>query len=333
MENLFKYAIIRIFQTLIVIFVGLTIVFFAPRLTPMDPVQSTIMRAYSLSGIDPSAVKSLVETLKDLYGLKGTIWEQYINFWKRLFKGDLGPSLSMFPTPVIEIIGKALPWTIGLLFITTLIAWFLGIILGTFVGYFPDKKISRFISIIITCIYPVPYYIIALILIFLFAYIFPIFPLMGGAGIGVKPTLNLDFISSVIKHGFLPAISLIIGTLCFIFMTQRALTSTLISSDFISFAEIAGIPHRKILLYLIRNSMLPQITDLTLFLGSIFGGALMTEIVFSYPGIGQILYTSILQSDYNLMMGISIFSVLGVAIAALILDLIYPLLDPRIRIK
>jgi len=333
MENLFKYAIIRIFQTLIVIFVGLTIVFFAPRLTPMDPVQSTIMRAYSLSGIDPSAVKSLVETLKDLYGLKGTIWEQYINFWKRLFKGDLGPSLSMFPTPVIEIIGKALPWTIGLLFITTLIAWFLGIVLGTFVGYFPDKKISRFISIIITCIYPVPYYIIALILIFLFAYIFPIFPLMGGAGIGVKPTLNLDFISSVIKHGFLPAISLIIGTLCFIFMTQRALTSTLISSDFISFVEIAGIPRRKILLYLIRNSMLPQITDLTLFLGSIFGGALMTEIVFSYPGIGQILYTSILQSDYNLMMGISIFSVLGVAIAALILDLIYPLLDPRIRIK
>ncbi len=333
MEKFWRYALVRIFQTLIVIFIGITIVFFAPRLTPMDPVQSVIMRAYALSGVDPDVVNKLVETLKDLYGLKGTLWEQYIRFWKYLLKGDLGPSLTMFPTPVTSLIGRSLPWTIGLLLISTLIAWLLGIILGTFVGYFPEKKFSKILSIIITCIYPVPYYIIALILIFLFAYIFPIFPLMGGVSIGLKPTFSLNFIISVIKHGFLPAISLIIGTTCFIFMTQRALTSTLISSDFIVFAEIAALPRKKILSYLVRNSMLPQITDLALFLGSIFGGALMTEIVFSYPGIGQILYSAILQSDFNLMMGISIFSIIGVALAALILDLIYPLLDPRVRIR
>lgn len=333
MENYVKYIITRFIQTLIVIFIGITIVFFAPRFTPMDPVQSVIMRAYSQSTVDASVIQGLVETLKDLYGLRGTIWEQYIRFWKHLLKGDLGPSFTMFPTPVIQIIFKALPWTIGLLLTSTLIAWLLGIILGTLVGYFPNKSLSKILSIIITCIYPIPYYIIALILIFMFCYIFPIFPLMGGVQIGLKPSFSLTYILSVIKHGFLPALSLIIGTTCFIFMTQRALVSTLIASDFIVFSEVAGLSRKRIFLYLIRNSMLPQITDLALFLGGIFGGALMTEIVFSYPGIGQILYSAILQSDFNLIMGISIFSVVGVAFAAFILDLIYPLLDPRIRVK
>ncbi|MEM2260716.1 MAG: ABC transporter permease [Candidatus Methanomethylicaceae archaeon] len=333
MENYLKYVTIRLIQTLIVIFIGITIVFFAPRFTSMDPVQSVIMRAYAQSTVDPQVIQNLVETLKDLYGLRGSIWEQYLRFWKHLLRGNLGPSFTMFPTPVIEIILKSLPWTIGLLLISTLIAWVLGIILGTLAGYFPNYKISKFLSIVITFLYPVPYYIIALILIFLFCYVFPIFPLLGGAGIGLKPSLNFSFILSVIKHGFLPALSLIIGTTCFIFMTQRALVSTLIGSDFIVFSEIAGLSRRKIFFYLIRNSMLPQITDLALFLGSIFGGALMTEIVFSYPGIGQILYSAILQSDFNLIMGISIFSVVGVAFAAFILDLIYPLLDPRIRIR
>lgn len=333
MENYTKYIIIRFIQTLIVIFIGITIVFFAPRFTPMDPVQSVIMRAYSQSTVDPQVIQNLVETLKDLYGLRGSIWEQYFRFWKHLLMGDLGPSFTMFPTPVIEIILKALPWTVGLLLTSTLIAWIIGIILGTLVGYFPNNKFSKILSVIITCLYPVPYYIIALILIFIFCYIFPIFPLMGGVSIGLKPSFSWNFITSVIKHGFLPAVSLVIGTTCFIFMTQRALVSTLIGSDFVVFSEIAGLSRKKIFFYLVRNSMLPQITDLALFLGSIFGGALMTEIVFSYPGIGQILYSAILQSDFNLIMGISIFSVVGVAFAAFILDLIYPLLDPRIRVR
>ncbi|HPU43952.1 MAG TPA: ABC transporter permease [Dictyoglomaceae bacterium] len=333
MENFVRYIILRIFQTLIVIFIGVTIVFFVPRLTPMDPVAGTINRINAYSPMDPKAVEKLVDTLKDLYGLKGNLLEQYIRFWTRLIKGDLGPSLAMFPTPVVDVINKALPWTIGLLVTSTIIAWLLGIILGTVVGYSPNKKWAQVISIIITCIYPVPYYIIALILVFIFAYIFPIFPLMGGTSIGLRPSFSFHFLFSLIEHGFLPAISLIIGTTCFIFMTQRALISSLTSSDFINFAEIAGLPHKKIRSYLIRNSMLPQITDLALSLGSIFGGALMTEFVFSYPGIGQILYSAILQADFNLIMGISIFSIIGVAFAALILDLIYPLLDPRIRYK
>jgi peptide/nickel transport system permease protein len=333
MENFLKYIIPRFFQWIIVIFVGVTIVFIVPRLTPMDPVQSTISRITALTDTNPEAMEKLINTLKDLYGLKGSLLEQYLRFWKHLFIGDLGPSLTMFPATVIEVIKISLPWTIGLMTISTIIAWFLGVILGTFAGYFSNRKWSQIIGTIVMCIYPIPYYIIALTLVLLFAYVFPIFPLMGGVSIGLKPSLSWSFITSLLKHGFLPAVSLIIGTVGWIFMSQRALISRLTTSDFIVFAETAALPRRKILFYLIRNSMLPQVTDLALSLGGIFSGALVTEWVFSYPGIGQILYSAILQGDFNLMMGISIFSIIGIATAALILDLIYPLLDPRIRYK
>lgn len=333
MENFLKYIIPRLFQWLIVIFVGVTIVFVVPRLTPMDPIQTIISRITALVDTNPEAIEKLVETLKDLYGLRGNLLEQYLRFWKHLLLGDLGPSLTMFPATVIDIIRTSLPWTIGLMMISTIVSWLLGVFLGTLAGYFSDRKWSQVLATVVMCIYPIPYYIIALILVLLFAYIFPIFPLMGGASIGLRPSFSWNFITSLLKHGFLPALSLIIGTIGWIFMSQRALTSRLIASDFIVFAETASLPRRKILSYLIRNSMLPQVTDLALFLGGIFSGALMTEWVFSYPGIGVVLYSAIMQGDFNLMMGISIFSIIGIATAALVLDFIYPLLDPRIRYK
>jgi len=333
MENLLKYIIPRIFQWMIVIFVGVTIVFIVPRLTPMDPVQSIISRVTALIDTDPKAIEKLVETLTDLYGLRGSLLEQYLRFWKHLLSGDLGPSLTMFPASVVDIIKISLPWTIGLMTISTIIAWLLGIILGTLAGYFSNKRWSQILGTVVMCIYPIPYYIIALILVLLFAYLLPIFPLMGGASIGLKPSFSWSFIASLFKHGFLPALSLVIGTIGWIFMSQRALISRLVASDFIVFAETASLPRKKILSYLIRNSMLPQITDLALSLGGIFSGAIITEQVFSYPGIGVVLYSAILQGDFNLMMGISIFSIIGIATAALVLDLIYPLLDPRIRYK
>lgn len=333
MENLLKYIISRLFQWLIVVVVGITVVFIVPRFTPMDPIQTTLSRVTAYSYIDPDAINRMIETLKDLYGLKGTLFQQYVNFWKHLLLGDLGPSLSLFPTSVMDVIRTSLPWTIGLLAVSTFLSWIIGILLGALAEYFSNRKWSQILGTLIMCIYPVPYYIIALILVLLFAYIIPIFPLVGGAAIGLKPALSWKFITSLIKHGFLPAVSLMIGSVGWIFLSQRSLISRLISSDFIIFAETAALPRKKILSYLIRNSMLPQITDLALQLGSIFSGALITELVFSYPGMGYILYSAILQADFNLIMGISIFSIIGVSTAALVLDVIYPFLDPRIRYK
>ncbi|MBC7320749.1 ABC transporter permease, partial [bacterium] len=130
MENLTKYIISRLFQWLIVVFVGITVVFIIPRFTPMDPIQTTLNRVTAYSYIDPDAINKMIETLKDLYGLKGTILQQYVNFWKHLLLGDLGPSLSLFPTSVMDVIRTSLPWTIGLLMVSTFLSWITGILLG-----------------------------------------------------------------------------------------------------------------------------------------------------------------------------------------------------------
>lgn len=324
----------RIIQWLIVIFVGVTVTFIVPRLLPMDPVQTTLMRVTAYGAINPEAVEKLEEILKDLYGLRGSVFQQYVRFWKHLLRGDLGPSLTMFPTPVIKVIRISLPWTAGLLIISTTIAWVIGVTIGTLTGYFSGRKWAHVLDTIIMCIYPIPYYIMALILVILFAYVFPIFPLVGGAGIGLKLSFSWTFIGSVLKHGFLPALSLIMITVGYRVLSQKALTSTVVASDYVTYAEAAALPPGKILFqYVMRNSLLPQITDLALSLGIIFSGALITEYVFSYPGMGQVLYTAILQGDFNLMIGITVFSIVGIATAALIIDLLYPLFDPRIRYR
>lgn len=329
-----RYIIPRIIQWVVVIFIGISVAFIIPRLAPTDPVQTTLNRLTAYGSMNPEAAEKLEKTLADLYGLKGSIFEQYIRFWQRLLQGNLGPSLTMFPTPVIKVIAISLPWTAGLLTISTLVAWVLGIFIGTLTGYFSGKKWTQFLDAVIMCIYPIPYYIMALILVMLFAYFLPLFPLMGGTGMGLKPSFSWTFITSVLKHGFLPAVSLIAITTGWRFLSQKALTSTVVASDYVSYAEAAALPPRKILLqYVMRNTLLPQITDLALSLGIIFSGALITEYVFSYPGIGQVLYTAILQGDFNLMMGITILSVVGIATAALIIDLIYPLFDPRVRYR
>ena len=209
-----SYLIPRISQWGITIFIGITVTFIIPRMIPGDPVERTLSSLGSLQTLDPRAVENLKEVLADLYGLGGTQLDQYINFWKRLVRGDLGPSLSSFPTPVTEIIAKGLPWTVGLLTTSTLISWLLGVILGTLAGYSPSSVKCQVSSVkcqiidkVFISIYPIPHYILALILVMIFSYYFPIFPLVGGSS--GKPALSWAYISSIFEHSLLPATSLI----------------------------------------------------------------------------------------------------------------------------
>jgi peptide/nickel transport system permease protein len=267
-----------------------------------------------------------------MYGLQGSPVEQYFRFWGRLLRGDLGPSLGAFPTPVTQIIANGLPWTVGLLASSLVISWILGMILGTLAGYFPNRLWSQVLDKVLITIYPVPYFIVALTLVIIFTYYLPIFPMVGGAS--GRPGFTWPYIRSILSHSFLPALSLVLGGTAFRFTIAKAMTSTLVSSDYVSYAELAGLPKHKIIFgYVMRNSLLPQVTDLALSLGALFEGALITEVVFSYPGIGFQLFTAILQSDFNLIMGVTLFSIVGIATAVLLADLIYPLLDPRVRYR
>lgn len=332
MTLLKEFILPRLVQWLAVIFVGTTIAFVIPRLSPINPVDQAMARISSFQNVEPETVVALRSSFEELYGLKGSIFEQYLNFWKRVVRGDLGPSFFAFPEPVTELIGNSIAWTVGLLATATILAWLLGLFLGSLAGYFPQRWWSRFLDTSVIVVYPIPYYILAFVLLLLFTYYLPIFPLVGG-GQGL-PRLTLEYILSVLYHSFLPAVSIIIGASAFRFIVSRALTSTERSSDYVQYAELAALPKRKILLsYVARNTMLPQVTDLGLSLGAIFEGALITEVVFGYPGLGYTLYNAVNSSDYNLIMGITLLSIVGIATASLLIDLSYPLFDPRVRYR
>ncbi len=278
-----EFILPRLVQWVFVIFIGVTITFLIPRLSPVNPVEQAVSRMTTFQTMNPEAAQMMRQTFLDLYGLDGSILEQYLNFWRRLLAGDLGPSFTSFPTPVTQMIGNSIGWTIGLLGIATFLSWGLGLILGSLAGYFPNRWWSQVLEKTLLLVYPVPYYILAFVLLMLLTYYFPLFPLVGGAR--GTPGFTWEYISSMLYFGFLPARSIIIGAVAFRFIMSKALTTSEKSSDYVQYAELAALPKRKILFsYVARNTMLPQVTDLALSMGAIFEGALITEVVSAIRG-------------------------------------------------
>ncbi len=330
----FRYVASRLLSYLLIIFVGVTIVFFVPRFTPVSAAEAIISQAYSQgSFLDPKAAEAMRENLLESFGLQGTLLQQYSGFWSRSLTGDFGPSFSTFPTPVSQLILEALPWTVGLLVLSSLVAWVLGNLMGLFAGYFERGFGWRLLEGLAVAIYPIPYYILGLGLILLVSYLFPSFPIgIGGVAIGLEPGFNLPFILSAVQNALLPALSIVLVSYGWWFLSMKALTGSLKREDHVQFAETMGLRRGTVLgQYILRNAMLPQVTQLAMSLGTVFSGALLTEVLFAYPGLGTLLYTAAANGDYNLLVGIASLSVVAVATAGLLLDLFYPLLDPRVR--
>lgn len=330
-----RYLIPRLIQYMLVIFLGVTVVFFIPRLMPSGPVETQlgILQAQG-TYLDPAAMGEMMGTLREMYGLEAGLLGQYFSFWGRLFTGDFGPSLFMFPTPVIKLIGQSIPWTIGLLLVSTVFGWIIGNIFGGLAGYFTRSRILKIIDGMAMFVRPMPYYVFALMLVILFAYLLPIFPLGGGFPIGARIAFTWSTVRDILKHAFLPAMSLMLLSAAVNHQTMRLIVQSVKDEDYIRYAKIGNVKERTIFArYVMRNALLPQITGLTLALGQMFGGALITEIVFAYPGIGFLLFQAIIVTDYNLIMGITTISIVAITTGILIIDLLYPLFDPRIRLK
>ncbi|MCX7682801.1 MAG: ABC transporter permease [Anaerolineae bacterium] len=328
-----RYLIPRLLQYFLVIFLGITAVFFIPRFMPTDPVVRTIAELKSRgSYLDPATIDQMIADLTEMYGLEGSWGEQYLAFWKRLSRGDFGVSFFQFPTPVIQLIEKALPWTLGLLLTTMILSWTIGNIIGGVAGYYSRKRWSRIFDAVTMFVRPIPYYIFAFTLLILFAYVFKLFPVSGGITIGRKLAFNWPTIVDILRHAFLPAISQIILGAAVTFQTMKLIVQNVNAENFVQYAKLGGVTESKIVSkYVIRNAILPQITGLALSFGQIFSGALITEIVYSYPGVGSLLYNAVVTGDYNLIMGITALSIVAITTAILIVDLLYPLFDPRIR--
>ena len=178
-----------------------------------------------------------------------------------------------------------------------------------------------------------PYYIVAFVLLVMFGYMWPLLPIAGGYGMNMEQGFNVPFVLSVLKHSILPALSLMLIGLGGWFLGMRSLVSNVVSEDYVVYAELAGVDRRRILgSYVMRNALVPQVTGLALSLGAIFNGAIITEQVFGYPGIGSLLVSAVYAGDYGLVLGVTTVSIVGVSAAVLIIDLVYPLLDPRVRV-
>ncbi len=332
--QLFQYIATRIATYFVVLFIGITITFFLPRMMPSDPISGYIARLQSQAGqtMDPKAIEELRSSLEELYGLNGSLVSQYVGYLGRIVRGfDFGPSLSSYPRPVSEFILNAVPWTLGLLLTTTLIAWVLGNLVGLLAGFFHNNRIATSLEVIGVALYPIPYYVTALILLLLFAYIWRLFPLTTT----IRPgPLTLEKMRSILHQSILPGLTLVLAGFGWNILGMKALAFATKEEPYVVFARLKGTKPRTIMMnYVFRNAILPQITALALALGGIFNGALLTEILFSYPGMGLLLRTAIGSADFNMLYGTITVAIVAVATAALIIDLLYPLFDPRIRYR
>jgi peptide/nickel transport system permease protein len=326
-----RYLLERFVIFVVTIVISVTVVFVVPRLVPGSPLSAVFSKLAAVGG--RVNAPELIEEYTRRFGLDQSIWQQYVNYLRELARGNLGYSISSFPSHVSDLLWAAVPWTVGLLTVTTLVSWVLGSLIGAMVGWWGEK--SRFFQALVPAallLYTTPYYILALIFVFLFAFHWRIFPLSGAYSVGLTPKFSLDFALDVIRHAVLPALSIVFVSLGWWFLSMRSLITSLKGEDYILQAEAKGLPGRRILWgYAFRNALLPQATGLALSLGHIVGGALITEVIFAYPGVGWLIYNAITGLDFPVIQGAVLLIVFSVASANFVIDIAYPLIDPRIR--
>ena len=268
------------------------------------------------------------------FGLDQPLWGQYLNYLHDVFTFDFGQSITQYPARVSSLIGAAMPWTLGLMVTTTLISFVLGTLLGAAAAWRRDNRILQILSPLMMVFSAIPFYLVGLMLIYFLAAKLEWFPLSGGYGIVSIPDWSWDFAFEVLYHSLLPALSIIIASIGTWAIGMRGMMVTVEGEDYMTFAEAKGLrPGRLFFRYGVRNAILPQVTALALYFGQVVTGAVLVEIVFSYPGVGSLLLDSIKLYDFPTIYGIVFILTLTVALSMLLVDLLYPLLDPRVRLE
>ena len=331
--QLLRYIAKRALIYILTMLVAFSVLFFFLRLIPGDPVSRFVRDIEVRYSYRIENTQEVIDAYKERFGLNGDLLTQYISYMRRVFlEFDFGPSFLNFPTPAQNLIWRRLPWSIGFLGLATLMAWVIGIAAGTLVGWKRGTKLDSALFSLALCMSQIPYYLVALLLVLLFAYVLGTFPPRWAFSPTVTPGLNLEFIASVLKHATLPALSLILVQVPSWVISTRALTISILGEDYLLYAQAKGLKKVRLLnRYVLRNILLPQLTGLAMSLGFVMNGFFLIEWIFSYPGIGTLLVQAIPVLDYNTIQGIALISIFTVLSANLIIDVLYPLVDPRIR--
>jgi peptide/nickel transport system permease protein len=321
-----RYFARKLLIYVLTFFLAVTINWMIPRFMPGDPVQGMVSRAGAQT---PEAAAAIRAQFNRLFGLDVPIFEQYLRFWADLLRGDLGVSMWLFPAPVTTIILNAVPYTLGLLLPAILLSWWAGNKFGAYAAR--RKVLDNSVLPIWYVLTATPYMWLAILLAWSLGIIAGVFPVAGGYSFLLAPAWSWEFIGSVLLHWFLPFVSLFLVAFGGWAIGMRNLIIYELEADYSHYLRALGAPSRLVRRYAFRNAVLPQITGLALQLGVIVGGAVVTEIVFSYPGLGYIILKAIESGDFFLLQGAFLFIVVGVLIANFVVDIVYVMIDPRTR--
>ena len=317
----------KILIYLLTFFLAVTIDWMIPRFMPGDPVRNMLTRV-SVSS-NAGAIQVMYDYYAHLFGLDLPLWQQYLYFWNSLFHGNLGLSTYLFPTPVTKVLIRAVPYDVFLLIPAILLSWLAGNNFGAFAAR--SKWLDNTISPLGYILTATPYMWLGILLAWFFGIILGIFPIAGAYSFAMLPNLSWAFIGSLLLHWFLPFASLFMVMFGGWAIGMRNMIIYELEADYSHYLEALGAPRNLVRKYAFRNAILPQLTGLALQLGVIVAGALVTEVVFSYPGIGYLLLAAIQNQDYFLIQGCFLFIIIGVLLANFAIDIAYILVDPRTR--
>ena len=327
-----NYVLRKLLFYAVAVWAAVTLNFAIPRLLPGNPVDILLAKLQQRGGVvSPQAREAYAALLGG--DSKDSLPHQYWTYLSNIAHGDLGTSVTYFPTKVTSVISTSMPWTIALVGIATVIAAVLGVVLGAFVGWKPGTWLDSAVPAT-TIFAAVPYFWLALVLVYFLARMLGWFPSQGGYDVVLNPGFNGPFIESTFRYGFVPALTIVLASLGGWMLGMRNMMVSTLSEDYILTARAKGLPEASIMRnYAARNAVLPSIAGFAISLGFVVSGSVVTEQVFSYPGIGSKLLSAVQNNDYALMQGIFLYITLAVLGANLVVDLLYGLIDPRTRAR
>jgi peptide/nickel transport system permease protein len=328
-----EYVLQRVFMWFLTIWIGVTLTFAIPRLGKGDPVSVIVSRMMQKQGYVENA-NEIIESYKARFGLNDPILVQYVRYLGNVVRFDYGYSLNRFPMPAADIVRPALPWTLGLLAVASVLSFLIGVTVGALMGW---RKTPSWLQSILPAsltFTSIPYFMFGILIIFVFAFWLKILPATGGYSRDVDPGWNWPFIVDVLKHAIMPLSSIIITSMGGWALGMRGLMIGVNNEDYFLLAQAKGLsPARVFFRYGIRNAILPALTAFALGLGGLISGSTLVEWIFAYPGTGYVLYRSITSLDYSVMQNICNLMIIITATGVLVIDLLYPLIDPRITFK
>jgi peptide/nickel transport system permease protein len=326
-----RYVGRRFFLLILVIWTAITINFFIPKITPRNPLREKLMEQASRGGYIEEGFDEMVAAYEARFGLDQPLWRQYVNYLADVMRGDLGYSISNYPATVADLVGQALPWTLGLLSVTTILAFLIGTWMGAVMAWPKSSNFMKYVFPQFLILGAIPAYVVALILIYFIAFQWKLLPLAGGYSIGQTPRMDWAFVLDVLRHSLLPAFALLLTTIGGWVIGMRGMMVTVQGEDYMTFGEAKGLKDQRLFMrYGVRNAILPQVTGLALSLSVLISGSVLVELVFQFPGVGTLLARAISQLDFFMIYGINLVIIVSIALAMFLMDMIYPFLDPRI---